>query len=244
MTTPAAAPASDRSSLFEDFIDIIFSPAKVYARRATSGFWVPLLIISVLTGALFFGNYGTMESMLRGESERRVAKMIEANPSEAAQIQERMTSARGIEEVMSKVVGFIIMVPLVMIVALVVLLVGKLFDAALTFRAAAVITTWAYVPKVIEQLGIALQGILLDTSALRGRYQLTLGAGRMLDPDTTAPWLVSFLGRVDLFTIWVTVLIGIGISVIGKVPRARAMMAAALIWVVGSAFALWELVMG
>ncbi len=244
MTSQTSAPPTEQSSLFEDFIDIVYAPAKVYARRATSGFWAPLLIISLFTGALFFGNYGTMESMLRGESDRRVAKMVEKDPSAETQIRERMAAARGFEEVTTKVVGFVMMVPFVLIVALVVLGVGKAFDATLTYRAAAVITTWAYVPKVIEQLGIALQGILLDTSGLRGRYQLTLGVGRFLDPDTTTPWLLTFLGRIDLFTIWVTVLIGVGLSVIGRIPRARAMMAAGVIWVVGSAFALWELVMG
>jgi hypothetical protein len=39
---------------------------------------------------------------------------------------------------------------------------------------------------------------------------------------------------VDLFVIWQTILIGIGLSVVGKVSRGQAFGMAALIWLLGS----------
>ena len=45
------------------------------------------------------------------------------------------------------------------------------------------------------------------------------------DPDATSPALLAFIGRLDVFTIWVTVLLAIGLSVTGNIPRSRAAIA-------------------
>jgi hypothetical protein len=37
-----------------------------------------------------------------------------------------------------------------------------------------------------------------------------------------------------VFTIWVTVLLAIGLSVTGKIPRRRAAIAAGLVWLLGA----------
>jgi hypothetical protein len=63
--------------------------------------------------------------------------------------------------------------------------------------------------------------------------RLTVGVGHFLDPDTTSPLLVAIASRLDVFTIWVTVLLAIGLSVTGKIPRSRAAVAAAIVFVLG-----------
>lgn len=52
------------------------------------------------------------------------------------------------------------------------------------------------------------------------------------------------LGRVDISTICITILIGIGSAVIIKLPRDKVMVAAAVIWCVEALPAMWQLVMG
>ena len=49
-----------------------------------------------------------------------------------------------------------------------------------------------------------------------------------------SPLLLAVVGRIDLFTIWVTVLLVIGLSVTGGISRARAFMAAPIIWAAGA----------
>jgi hypothetical protein len=46
--------------------------------------------------------------------------------------------------------------------------------------------------------------------------------------------VLALLGRVDLFTIWVTVLLAIGLAVTGKIPRSKAAVAAVIVWLVGA----------
>jgi hypothetical protein len=61
-----------------------------------------------------------------------------------------------------------------------------------------------------------------------------VGIARFLDPDTTSPLLLALLNRVDVFTIWVTVLLGIGLAITGKIPRGKAMIAAVIVWLIGA----------
>jgi hypothetical protein len=42
------------------------------------------------------------------------------------------------------------------------------------------------------------------------------------------------VGRLDVFTLWVTVLIAIGLAVTGKISRGKAAVAAAIVWVIGA----------
>jgi hypothetical protein len=97
-----------------------------------------------------------------------------------------------------------------------------------------VVTAFAFMPRVVEALVVSVQGLLMDPSNFNGRWRVSLGIGRFLDPDATSPMLLALVGRLDVFTIWVTVLLAIGLSVTGNIPRSRAAIAAALVWLLGA----------
>jgi hypothetical protein len=103
-----------------------------------------------------------------------------------------------------------------------------------TLNAAIVVATFAYVPRIVEGVVNRVQGLLIDTSSLNSRYSLSLGLGRFFDADTASPMLLALIGRIDVFTIWVTVLIAIGLAVTGKISRGRAAIAAAIVWLAGA----------
>ena len=48
------------------------------------------------------------------------------------------------------------------------------------------------------------------------------GVGRFLDPDTVSPLLLAVVARIDLITIWITILVAIGLCVTGRIPMRRA----------------------
>ncbi|MHB1298873.1 MAG: YIP1 family protein [Gemmatimonadaceae bacterium] len=225
----------EKASLFEDFIDIFYAPSKVFARRANSGFWAVTLILTVVIGALVFANSGAMDSITDAEFQRQATKMMEKNPQLTM---EQIEQGRGIGEMMAKVGGFVFMPIAVLLLGLAVWLVGKMFGAALGYTAGAMIAAYSYIPRILENVLVGLQGMLLDTSALTSRTQLTFGVTRFMDADTTSAGMLALLSRLDLFTIWVTILLGIGISVVGKIPREKGMIAAAVLWVVGTLPAL------
>jgi hypothetical protein len=235
------APQPEKASLFEDFIDIFVSPAQVFARRANGGFFLVLVIVTVLVSALYVANQGAFQGIMDAEMQRATEQVMEQNPNMTAEQAEGM---RGFMEASAKY-GVMIGLPIAMLVLGVgVWLAAKVLGAPVALKAGMMIAAYSYIPRVLESVTIAIQGLLLDTGGLRGRYQLSLGVGRFLDPDTTSAGLLGVLGRVDVFTIWITILIGIGVSVVAKVPRAKGMTVAAVVWVLGAIPALFTLVRG
>ena len=74
----------------------------------------------------------------------------------------------------------------------------------------------------------------MDEQTLNSRYRVSLGLGRFFDHETANPVVLALLGRIDVFTIWVTLLIAIGIRVMGRTTTGQAVVGAVLVWLVGS----------
>jgi hypothetical protein len=117
-------------------------------------------------------------------------------------------------------------------------LVGKFVDSKQTFNAAMTVAAWSYMPRVLAAVLGGVQGLIMDESKLTGAAAVSLGPARFYDPDTTNPLLMQVLLRFDLMTLWVTVLLGVGLYATGKVSKTRAVVFAVLIWIIGSLPAL------
>lgn len=227
--TEAPRAADSTASRWEDFIDIFYAPSAVFARRATSGFLLPMTVVTVLTGALYLMNSGVWSLVMDAEMSRAMAR-------QAQQIsEEQMQGIRRFSETMAKVGAFVFVPVGIFLTGLMLWVCGKFVDARQTLRQATMVASFAFLPRVIEALVVAVQGLLLDPGTFDGRWRVSLGIGRFFDPDATSPALLAFLGRIDVFTIWVTVLLAIGLAVTGNVTRGRAAIAAAIVWVLGSA---------
>jgi hypothetical protein len=231
-STPAPAKPVSR---WEDFIDIFYAPSSVYERRAHSGFGIPMLVVTVLVGVIALANMGVMQPIMDAEFNRATAAAIKNNPQVTAEMMEK---GRAIGETFAKI-GAFVFVPIAMfLTGLALWVVGKFFDAKESLAAAIMVASYAYVPRIVEGIINGVQGLLMDPATLDGRYRISLGVGRFLDPNATSPILLAIVGRVDLITIWITVLLAIGLTVTGKIPRSRAAMAAVLVWILGALPAL------
>ena len=83
-----------------------------------------------------------------------------------------------------------------------------------------------------------VQGLLMDPSKLNSAMSFSLSPARFMDPDTANAGLLQLAARVDLITIWVTVLLAIGMYVTGRVSKGRAAIFGVLIWAVGGLYAI------
>lgn len=221
---------AERTAIWEDFIDIFYAPSAVFARREHGSFGVPLIVVTLLMGGLFFVNSGVLQPVFDAEFERATAAAMRSNPNIPPEAMERMRS------ISSRIgqIGVFVFVPLgIFFVGCALWVAGKLVEAKQSFHAALVVAAYSFIPRVPEAVVNGLQGLFLDPSQLDGRFRLSLGPGRFLDPDTASPILLAIVGRLDLFTIWLTVLLAIGLSVTGKIPKRRAAIAAAIVWVAG-----------
>ena len=223
------APSADSTaSRWEDFIDIFYAPSAVFARRASSGVLLPMVVVTVLTGALYIMNSNVWSQVMDAEMSRALARQSQQLT------EEQMQGIRRFSETMAKVGSFVFVPVGIFLTGLMLWVCGKFVDAKQRLGQAIMVTSFAFMPRVVEALVVAVQGLVLDPGTFDGRWRVSLGVGRFFDPDTTSPALLAFLGRIDVFTIWVTVLLAIGLAVTGRIPRARAAIAAAIVWVLGA----------
>ena len=238
MTTPISpVTAAKRPSVFEDFIDIFGSPSEVFARRENNGFGIALLVLTAILTALYFGTRSLLQPVWDAEWARNAALMAKQNPGMTA---EQLEMGRKFTEGVFGGLAVAFGIPIIVcLLALVMWVAGKPFDSKQTLRSAFVVATYSYFPRIVEAILNAIQGLLLDVESLTGLQSLKLGPTRFMDIDAASPVVIALLGRVDVFTLWVTVLIVIGLKVTGKLTTSQAAIAGAIVWLCGAVPALF-----
>jgi hypothetical protein len=225
-TEEISAP-EEHVSLWEDFIDIFYAPREVFARRS-AGRWVLLLVIvTVVMALLFYASRGVLQPIFDAEFARAMARNPNITP-------EQMAGAKKMAGIFG-MVGFVVAVPIgIILVGLVLWAVGKIFDSAAPIGVAIMIAVYAQIPRLLQMLLSIVQGFILDASSLRSQYSVTFSPARFLDPDTVSPIVLGLAGRVDLFILWSTVLLAIGLQVLGRVSKAQSYVAALIVWLIGA----------
>jgi hypothetical protein len=231
VTVPENTPAAPQASLWEDFIDIITSPSQVFRRRENSGFGLQLLIVTVIFAVLILGTKSLIQPVFDAEMARQTAQVLKAHPEITAdKIQGQMAMGQKIAPIF-----IIFSIPIsIALTGLVLWLVGKIFESKQNAQAALMVATYAFVPRLLGTVAGAVIAYFSSPERLNGAARLTVGLGALMDPDTSSPVLLALLTRVDLFVIWQTILLAIGLQVTGKVSKTSSYLAAALVWLIGA----------
>jgi len=224
-----------RAGLWEDFVDIFYAPSSVFARRSDGQFGMPLLFLVLVGTVLFFLTKNATQPIMDAEFTRRTAAAMRNNPNITA---EQAASSRGFFEMFAPIIFAIGITLSILGTGFVLWLVGKLFDAKESVMAALMIATYSEVPRLVQILTNAAQGLVMSPEKLNSMNSVGFNLARFMDPDNTSQVLIALASRVDLFTIWVTVLLAIGIHVVGKIPKQQAAIVAAITWAVGALPAL------
>jgi Yip1-like protein len=220
-----------RAGLWEDFVDIFYTPSSVFARRADGKFGMPLLLLVVVGTVLIFLTKNATSAIMDAEFARQSAAAMRKNPNMTA---EQMASGRGIFETFAPIFFAIGLTISVFGTGFVLWLVGKLFDAKESVTAAFMIATYSEVPRLVQIITNAAQGLIMSPESLNSMNAVGFNLARFMDPDKASPVMIALASRVDLFTIWVTVLLAIGLHVVGKIPKQQAGIAAGITWLVGA----------
>ena len=225
-----------RAGLWEDFVDIFYAPSSVFARRSDGKFGMPLLLLVLVGAVLAFLTKNATQPIMDAEFARQSAVAMRRNPSLTA---EQMAGGRGFFETMAPLFFALFLTISIFGTGLVLWVVGKLFDAKESVAAAIMIATYAEVPRLVQILTNAAQGLVMSPEKLNSINAVGFSLARFMDPDNASQVLIALAARVDLFTIWITVLLAIGLHVVGKIPKQQAYITAALTWVIGALPALF-----
>lgn len=232
--------SAEQPSLIEDLIDAFFSPVAMFTRRAGRPSWAAYATVTLLLALAFYASLGAMQGFFDAEMARAIADVTAKNPQMTG---DQLAGVQKTMEVSFKYGGFVAMPFILLVLGLCVWLVAKILGGELGYGGGVMIAAFAYLPKVLESLLVSVQSLVLDTSKFTGRYQFSWGAGRFIDP-AMSQGMQNLLGRIDIFTLWATLLIAIGLAYSAKVPKSKAYTGAAIIWVLGALPAIYQLATG
>lgn len=236
---PAGA-APEKSGLIDDLLDVFIAPTKLFSRDLKGRFFAVMMIVSIVASGLGLVNKGVQYTAMESDYLRTMA----ATQAETPELTDEMIQMQKPFAIGIQTYGLFVFFPLIIFcVGLMTFLASKIVGADVNFGAALTIGAFAYAPRIIEQVMIAIQGAVLDGANFTSRFQFSIGAARFLPPDGPMG-LAGAIARTDLFTIWITVLIGIGIAKIGKVPASKAAVAAIIVWALGMLPVLPALIKG
>jgi hypothetical protein len=193
-----------------------------------------MLVITAIFCVISFLSRGPMSAVLESDMVRNMHAAMAKNPQMTEAMAEKaQKAAAGIGNYAWM---FAILTPvMIIIVGLVLWIAGKLVGSRQTAAQGIAVATFAFVPRIIQGIVNWAQLLVLDSNSLNGVSRLSIGPARFVDPDSATPLLLAFLGRFDVFVIWSTVLLAIGLSVTGNVTRKQGAVGAFLVWLFATA---------
>lgn len=235
MATSAVTSTEPKSSVWEDFLDIFYAPSDVFERRRDGRFGLALLILVLLAAVLGYASSIVLEPAYRGEIVASMARRAANGGQELTP--EQMQGALKFGAIMGQV-GAVIMIPiLVFLSGLVLWLVGKLFDSQMTVKQGFMVATYANFPRILQWLFMIIQGLVMDVSGMNRMYMVSPSAARFAGPDTSE-MVRALLMRIDPFIIWITILMGIGLAITGRISKGKGIAAAFVVFVLATLPAL------
>ena len=237
MTDVTPPPTPPTAPLWEDLIDIFVNPSVVFERRREEpNIWVPLLAVTLLVGLIGFFTRDLMQPIFDAEFARGMAQAQRENPSLTP---EQMEAGKKFAGTAAAIGGFIFVPFAVVFVAVITWLAGKILSIGTSFGQAMMIGAFAYVPRIVGSILTAVQGAFMDPASLNSQFAIHIGPARFFDIATAGLPMMVVMGRFEVFTLWSTVLIAIGLKVIGKLDWTKAAIGAGLVWLIASLYPLW-----
>lgn len=224
--TPEAPPA-----VWEDFIDIFISPSAVFERRKGWSAWPILLILTAVLVLLFIGWQRTLGPILDLEMQRGMAETMAQNPNVGP---EQIEQARSMGRIFGPI-GLAIGFPVgILITTLVAWGLARIFGAAATFATVFGVVVYSQVVRVLQYVVGLAQGFFLDINAMDSIHDISLSAARFMDQPEASSLMVNFAARIDVFTLWATALIAIGLAATTKLSKGSAWAVALIVWLLAA----------
>ncbi|MGP8244828.1 MAG: YIP1 family protein [Bryobacteraceae bacterium] len=221
-------------SEFSRLTGVFFEPGKTFADIVARPRWlVPMLLL------ILIGLAATVEMSQRVGWERIVRHSVET--SSRAQSLDAQQKERNIEmgvkiASVTAYLGPIVGVPIYLLVVAGVLLgiFAGILSAPIKFKQAFAVVAYANLPGVISGILLMVVMLLKNPDEFNVQNPLAFNPGAYMDPLTSSKSLYSLATSLDLFTLWVIVLLAIGFkSAAGrKLSFAGAFLAVFLPWCV------------
>lgn len=215
---------------WEDYLEVFYAPSRVFARRGTK--WGgPLLVLIVASAVVIMGTYSLLRPLYDADGQRAMAgRMAEMT----AEQRERMDEMSGKFAIFAPLAVLLFSAIVPMVLGILLWLVGKMLGAVQALGAAMMVAVFSYFPRILYWPILALQAAVLPEDQLTGFGSVSLSPARMIEPTADNVALMALLARLDIFVLWTTFLLGLGLKVTGKVSTEKAVLAGVIMWLLGT----------
>ena len=97
-----------------------------------------------------------------------------------------------------------------------------------SFKAFFSITAFAFVPGIFRQLAAMLTAFVVPSSSIMPDELGSLSPAVFLDRDSVSPVLFAGVNMIDLVSIWILILLGIGFGFVTRKSLSKTMRASAV----------------
>lgn len=241
MTTPdyATAPATPAptASTMEDIIEIFYHPSAVFARRRNDPrFWAAFILASILFALGSYVMVRSLPNIMDDQFAKMAEKIRQQNPQVTS---DDLARGRAMQEKFAPI-GFLIAGPvLITVLSIVLWLIGRLFDGQISMKQAFMVGSLATLPRFIDPLLAGLLGMGGVGANATNPFVAAPSLARFA-PAGSSVVTLAMLSRFSIGVLWATAIIAIGYRVVAVMPKGRAWMAAAVVWLLGTGYVLWS----
>lgn len=226
---PLAAPEQPHMSEAARLAGVLFSPGKAFADVARRPrWWIPVILISILSTIYLtaFTQRVGWESVIRPaiESSANTQSMT------SQQREQLIITAAGFY----KYVGYLSVVGTLFYVFIVAVILMFLFDtmmsAGIGLKRMMAIVAYGCLPLMIQTALSMVVLYLKDPEEFNLRNPLVFNVGAFMSPESPAA-LRALGSSIDLFSLWIVILLAIGVSAAGrKISFGKAFAGIFLPW--------------
>jgi hypothetical protein len=222
-------------------INAFIAPKKTFEDvRRNSSWWVPWLVTAIFS--LIFGIVGAQKF----DMIRLIQREIDKSPSAQRRMEqvppEQRERMMGIQATVAK--GFFYAAPVVnligglIIAAVLMAIFNFILGAEVPFQRAMAVVFYSYVPFIISAILLTISVLVsADPNTIDITNPMPTNPGFFMDP-TGNRFLYSIASSLDIFTIWVLILLGLGFSTASTNRKPDAGTGIATMFVVFAIFVL------
>ncbi len=212
---------------------VITNPVAAFTDiAARPRWWVPALILILLQVSFLyaFSTHVGWEHLIRQQIESN-SRLQQLPAEQRERIIEQQTKFGAISGYVGAFVGLIVFT---LIAAALFKGLFSIMDATFPFKSGYAVTWYAMMPSVISGLLSLVVMFSKDPADFDLQNPLAFNLGAFLDKDTTPKFVHSLATSLDLFSIWLVVLLGIGYAAASKmkVSIGKSITTVAVIWLI------------
>ena len=228
-----AAPATKEMNEFQRLTGVFWEPRPVFENLAAHPrWWTPLLLLTALAVVFttMLSNVVGFETIIRQQMESNT-RLQQLPPEQVEKIIAQQTGVASKIGIAGSFLGVSLMT---------LAIAGILFGvfslaggATLKFKQAFSATCYSFLPTGLSTILALIVMYFKDPADFDVRSPLPLNAGAFLDASAVPKWLHSVAASIDVFSIWVMLLLALGFSAaLGKMRFSRALILVLSSWIV------------